>query len=233
MLIRTMLTLLSFGLLAAAQDSPKSSSAATQAPSAILHTTAGDMKCELFPDKAPKAVANFVGLASGTKDWRDPVTGQTVHGRPLYDGVIFHRVIPEFMIQGGDPLGSGTGGPGYRFQDELHADLLFNKPGRLAMANSGPNTNGSQFFITEQEQSGLNPCLDAGGCQKPYGHVPQNSGYTIFGQCDAATVGLVKKIARMPRNANDKPANPVKITHIEILGAPESPASKPAAQPKP
>jgi peptidyl-prolyl cis-trans isomerase A (cyclophilin A) len=219
MLIRLILTLLSFGWLAAAQDSPKSSSAATQAPRAILHTTAGDMKCELFPDKAPKAVANFVGLAKGTRDWRDPATGQTVHGRPLYDGVIFHRVIPEFMIQGGDPLGLGTGGPGYRFADELHADLLFDKPGRLAMANSGPNTNGSQFFITEQEQPGLNPS--------------QRGGYTIFGQCDAATVALVKKIARMPRNAQDRPANPVKITHIEILGAPESPASKPAAQPKP
>jgi peptidyl-prolyl cis-trans isomerase A (cyclophilin A) len=219
MLIRIMLTLLSFGLLAAAQNEPKSSSAATQAPSAILHTTAGDMKCELFPDKAPKAVANFVGLAKGTRDWRDPVTGQIVHGRPLYDGVIFHRVIPEFMIQGGDPLGSGTGGPGYRFADELHADLLFSKPGRLAMANSGPNTNGSQFFITETEQPGLNPS--------------RNGGYTIFGQCDAATVALVKKIARMPRNAQDRPANPVKINHIEILGAPESPAPKPAAQPKP
>ncbi len=236
MLTRSTTILLSLSLAAGAQTTkspPQTKAQATDKPQAVLHTTAGDMKCQLFPDKAPKAVANFVGLASGTKDWRDPATGQTVHGRPLYDGVIFHRVIPEFMIQGGDPMGTGTGSPGYRFDDELHADLLFDKPGRLAMANSGLNTNGSQFFITEQEQPALNPCLTPGGCQKSYGNVPQNSGYTIFGQCDAATVELVKKIARMPRGSNDRPANPVKISHIEILGASESPAPKAAAQPKP
>ena len=206
----------------------KPAATAAKPPEAVIHTSAGDMRCELFPKEAPKAVSNFIGLASGTKDWRNPATGQTEHNKPLYDGVIFHRVIPEFMIQGGDPMGTGRGGPGYQFDDELHADLIFDKPGRLAMANAGPNTNGSQFFITEKEQPGLNPCLDAGGCDKPYGHVPQNSGYTIFGQCDDHTVDLVKQIARMPRGPNDLPDDPVKITHIEILNAPGAAAKAPA-----
>ena len=245
MLIRTALSLLSLGLVAAAQTAPKSSSAATQTPQAILHTSAGDMKCTLFPDKAPKAVANFIGLAQGTKDWRNPVTRVNVHGKPLYDGVIFHRVIPEFMIQGGDPSGTGSGDVGFQFEDELHGDLLFDKPGRLAMANAGPNTNGSQFFITEQEQPGLNPCLTKGGCDKGYSHVPQNSGYTIFGQCDKQTVDLVKKIARMPCQGgrpcdgrNSRLQTPVTITHVEIIGGAGHAAAtqgtgNPQAQPSP
>src|SRR5215472_15513461 len=254
MLIRTALILVSFSLAVACQTpstatAPQASSpsaTATQGPQAILHTTAGDMRCTLFPDKAPKAVANFIGLAQGTKVWNDPATGKPVHGKPLYDGVIFHRVIPEFMIQGGDPSGTGSGDVGFSFEDELHADLLYDKPGRLAMANHGQNTNSSQFFITEKEQPGLNPCLDESGCQKPYGHVPKNSGYTIFGQCDDATVELVKKIARMPcqggqpcNGGNSRPQTPVKINHIEILGSSaKSPvarpsARKPPAQPKP
>ena len=201
-------------------------------PTAIIHTTAGDLKCELFPDKAPKAAANFIGLASGTRDWTDPGTGKPVNNRPLYDGTIFHRVIPEFMIQGGDPLGTGSGSPGYKFEDELHADLVFDRPGRLAMANSGRNTNGSQFFITEKETPFLNPCFDEGGCMG--GRRPKNSGYTIFGQCDDHTVELVKQIARMPRNARDFPRNPVKINHIEILnnGSHAGTSSK-SATPKP
>ena len=188
---------------------------------AIIHTTAGDLKCELFPDKAPNTVANFVGLATGKKDWTNPRTRKVEHNRPFYDGVIFHRVIPGFMIQGGDPLGTGTGGPGYKFADELRADLLFDRPGRLAMANAGPNTNGSQFFITEGAQPDLNPCLDEGGCQRGYRLVPKGTGYTIFGQCDGDSVELVKRIARMPRdpNAGDRPLDPVKITHIDIQGA--------------
>ena len=206
-------------------SSKKASSAkkSTAHPTAILHTTAGDMKCELLPDQAPKAVSNFIGLATGKKDWTNPATGEKVHGKPLYDGVIFHRVIPEFMIQGGDPAGNGTGNPGYQFEDELHPDLLFDRPGRLAMANSGPNTNGSQFFITEKEVPFLNPCLDPNGCMG--GRRAPNSGYTIFGQCDDQTVELVKKIARMPCAAgpcnasNSRPADPVKINHIEIAGA--------------
>lgn len=197
----------------------KGSTASGQYPTAILHTTAGDMKCELFTDKSPQAAFNFIGLATGKKDWTDPNTGKLVHGKPLYDGVIFHRIIPEFMIQGGDPAGNGSGNPGYKFEDELHPDLLFDRPGRLAMANSGPNTNGSQFFITEKELPSLNPCLEQGGCQRSFGVMPQNSGYTIFGQCDGPTVELVKQIARMPRGPRDYPQNPVKITHIEIQKA--------------
>jgi peptidyl-prolyl cis-trans isomerase A (cyclophilin A) len=193
------------------------------------------MKCELFPDKAPKTVANFVGLATGQKDWTDPATHKPQHNRPLYDGVIFHRVIPGFMIQGGDPTGTGTGNPGYQFEDELLPNLLFDKPGRLAMANSGRNTNGSQFFITEAEQPGLNPCLDERGCQKPWGLVPKGTGYTIFGQCDKATVALVRKIALGPCGGgqtcdgrNSRPLNPVKITHIEISTGEKSEPTKPA-----
>lgn len=236
--IRLALTLISFGLVVSTQTTLKTSEGASTGPQAILHTTAGDMKCTLFPEKAPKAVANFTGLAQGTKDWKDPATGKTVHGKPLYDGVTFHRVIPEFMIQGGDPSGTGSGNVGIRFEDELHADLLFDKPGRLAMANAGPNTNSSQFFITEKEQPALNPCLTAGGCDKPYGHVPQNSGYTIFGQCDDATVELVKKIARMPCQGgmacdgrNSRLQTPVTITHVEIVrSAAQSSTQKRTAQ---
>jgi peptidyl-prolyl cis-trans isomerase A (cyclophilin A) len=187
---------------------------------AIIHTSAGDLRCELVPDKAPHTVANFVGLATGKKDWTNPRTGKTEHNHPFYDGVIFHRVIPGFMIQGGDPLGTGMGGPGFAFADELRPDLLFDRPGRLAMANAGPNTNGSQFFITETAQPGLNPCFDEGGCQRGSGIVPKGTGYSIFGQCDDASVELVKRIARMPRDPRDRPLTPVRITRVEILGRP-------------
>jgi peptidyl-prolyl cis-trans isomerase A (cyclophilin A) len=130
---------------------------------ATFKTSLGDIVVKLFPEKAPKTVENFVGLAEGTKEWKDPRSGQTVK-KPLYDGTVFHRVIPQFMIQGGDPLGNGTGGPGYRFADEIGPDNKFSKPGLLAMANAGPNTNGSQFFITEVPT----PWLDRG--------------HTIFGE---------------------------------------------------
>ena len=122
---------------------------------ATFKTSMGDLVVKLFPDKAPKTVENFVALAEGTKEWKDPRSGQTVK-KPLFDGTVFHRVIPQFMIQGGDPLGNGTGGPGYKFADETRPDDQFNKPGILAMANSGPNTNGSQFFITEVPTPWLN-----------------------------------------------------------------------------
>jgi peptidyl-prolyl cis-trans isomerase A (cyclophilin A) len=167
-------------------------------PTAIIDTTAGKLTCTLFPDKAPIGVANFIGLAEGTKDWISPVTHQKKHGVPLYDGTIFHRVIPDFMIQGGDPAGNGTGDPGYQFKNEVSPDLKFDRPGRLAYANAGPDTNGSQFFITEVPYSSL------------------NGGYTIFGQCDEGSLALVKQIARMGRDSNDRPFRPVKINHITI-----------------
>ena len=180
------------------QDKPATASGH---PTAVIDTTAGKLTCTLFPDKAPIGVANFIGLATGTKDWTSPVTHQKKHGVPLYDGTIFHRVIPDFMIQGGDPMGTGTGDPGYAFKNETSNDLKFDRPGRLAYANAGPGTNGSQFFITEIAYSSL------------------NGGYTIFGQCDAASVTLVKQIARMGRDSNDHPYKPVKINHITISGA--------------
>ncbi len=174
--------------------------AAPAKPTAIIDTTAGKMTCTLFPDKAPIGVANFVGLATGTKDWTNPVSGSMKHGVALYDGTIFHRVIPGFMIQGGDPAGTGAGDPGYKFKNEVSDDLLFDQPGRLAYANAGPNTNGSQFFITEVATPHL------------------NGSYTIFGQCDDATVALVKQIARMATDPqNDRPFRPVKINHITIV----------------
>jgi peptidyl-prolyl cis-trans isomerase A (cyclophilin A) len=175
--------------------------AAGAQPTAVIETTVGNLTCKLFPDKAPLGVANFIGLASGTKDWTNPKTGKKMHGVPLYDGTIFHRVIPDFMIQGGDPMGNGQGDPGYKFKNETSSDLKFDKPGRLAYANAGPDTNGSQFFITEVPYPSL------------------NGGYTIFGQCDDASVDLVKKIARMSRDQNDMPAHPVVIKHISIEGA--------------
>jgi peptidyl-prolyl cis-trans isomerase A (cyclophilin A) len=192
--------------------------AAPGQPSAIIDTTVGKMHCTLFPDKAPIGVANFIGLATGTKDWKNPVSGATMHNKPLYDGTIFHRVIPSFMIQGGDPKGDGTGDPGYGFKNEVSSDLLFDKPGRLAYANAGPGTNGSQFFITEIPE----PHLDGN--------------YTIFGQCDEVTVTLVKQIARMATDPqNDRPFRPVKIIHITIVraGAATTTRKPAAAAPKP
>jgi len=187
--------------------------AAAGQPTAIIETSVGNMTCTLFPNKAPIGVENFIGLATGTKDWKT-VRGVTKHGVPLYDGTIFHRVIPGFMIQGGDPAGDGTGDPGYKFKNEVSSDLLFDKPGRLAYANAGPNTNGSQFFITEVATPHL------------------NGNYTIFGQCDAATVALVKEIAHMATDpSNDRPFRPVKISHVKIVRGEAAPAAakKPAA----
>jgi len=177
-------------------------------PKAIFHTTAGDLTCELFPKQAPKTVANFVGLANGTKEWTNPETRKKQQGVPLYNGTIFHRVIPNFMIQGGDPLGNGQGGPGYSFEDEFSPDLTFDVPGRLAMANSGPATNGSQFFITEVPT----PHLDGK--------------HTIFGQCTPESVELVKQIARKATDPRDnRPYEPVKINNIEFTGLPKAAAT--------
>jgi peptidyl-prolyl cis-trans isomerase A (cyclophilin A) len=215
--------------LAIAQSTPaaKPSTAAKPAthapvssnPTAIIDTTVGKMNCTLFPDKAPIGVANFIGLATGAKDWKNPVSGATKHGVPLYDGTIFHRVIPEFMIQGGDPSGTGAGAdPVQPFGVEASPNLLFDRPGRLAYANTGrPNSNSTQFFITE----------DAAHSQHLSGL------YTIFGQCDDAAVVLVKQIARMARDPqNDKPFRPVKINHITIVkGGAAKPASTATKKP--
>ena len=142
---------------------------------ATFQTSLGEIVVKLLPEKAPKTVANFVDLAEGTREWKDPRSGQSAK-RPLYDGTVFHRVIPDFMIQGGDPLGNGTGGPGYRFEDEIGPENRFDRPGLLAMANSGPNTNGSQFFITEV----------------PTRHLDR--GHTIFGEV-VKGIEMVRKIA--------------------------------------
>ena len=197
---------------------PASSASASQ-PTAVIDTTAGKMNCTLFPDKAPIGVANFIGLANGTKDWKNPVSGASKHGVPLYDGTIFHRVIPGFMIQGGDPAGTGSGAdPIKAFKNEVSPDLTFDKAGRLAYANAGPNTNTSQFFITEVPFTGEQANM-------------LNGHYTIFGQCDDASVALVKQIAAMSRDSNDRPYRPIKINHIAIqkAGGSATAAKRPGA----
>ncbi len=163
---------------------------------AIIYTSMGNIVCRLFEKSAPKTVSNFVGLARGTKAWTDPETGQ-LKRTPLYNGTTFHRVIPGFMIQGGDPLGNGEGTPGYKFGDEIDPNRSFDKPGILAMANSGPNTNGSQFFITVAPQPSLN------------GH------YSIFGEVVSGQE-VADAISEVPRNVDDKPLTPVKILRITI-----------------
>ena len=191
-------------------------------PIVVIDTTMGRLTCKLFDKEAPITVANFIGLTEGTKDWTDDKTLQKVHNKPYYNGTTFHRVIPGFMIQGGDRVGDGTGDPGYFFQDEIDPELTFDVPGRLAMANAGAGptgggTNGSQFFITE----------DA---------VPQLNGkHTIFGQCDAHSVLLVASIARVERNDSDKPLTPVVINRVTIVreGQPIPPAPAIAPAPTP
>jgi peptidyl-prolyl cis-trans isomerase A (cyclophilin A) len=167
---------------------------------ATLHTNHGDIVINLLPDHAPKTVDNFVGLASGTKEYTDPETGRNTTGK-FYDGLTFHRVIDGFMIQGGDPQGTGMGGPGYTFGDEFHPDLVFNRPYLLAMANAGPGTNGSQFFITV----GPTPHL--------------NRRHTIFGEvADQSSQAVVDTIAKLRTGRNDRPVDPVVITSVDISG---------------
>ncbi|VAX33702.1 Peptidyl-prolyl cis-trans isomerase [hydrothermal vent metagenome] len=163
---------------------------------AIFNTNQGKITVQLFEKKSPKTVANFVGLADGSKEWTDPKSNKK-QKKPFYNGIIFHRVIPGFMIQTGDPMGTGIGGPGYQFEDEF-SDLKFDRPGRLAMANSGPNTNGSQFFITEGATTHL------------------NNKHTIFGQVYEGQ-DIVQKIARVPRDRRDRPETTVVIETLEIL----------------
>lgn len=173
---------------------------------ARLHTSEGNIVVRLEEEKAPKTVANFVGLATGTMPWRDMKTAQTMQGTPLYDGVRFHRVIPDFMIQCGDPLTRypemaprwGTGGPGYNFADEFHPDLKHDGPGVLSMANAGPGTNGSQWFITERETSYL------------------DNRHAVFGRVVAGQ-DVVAKIARVPRGPQDRPKQDVMLNKVEVF----------------
>jgi peptidyl-prolyl cis-trans isomerase A (cyclophilin A) len=168
-------------------------------------TSMGNIVAALEEERAPKTVKNFVGLATGTQEWKHPGTGETKTGVPLYDGTIFHRVIPNFMIQAGCPLGQGTGNPGYRFEDEFHPELRHSGPGILSMANSGPASNGCQFFITEK----ATPHLD--------------NRHSVFGHVVAGG-DLVGKIARVPTGARDKPMQDVKMQKVEIFRSPTPPA---------
>ena len=212
----------------ATPDLPDSPGTATQVhtpvtptgPTAVIDTSMGRLTCKLYQQQAPVTVANFIGLAEGTKDWTDPTTQKKQHSVRYYDGTTFHRVIPNFMIQGGDRVGNGTGDPGYMFQDEFDPTLAFDVPGRLAMANSGPGTNGSQFFITEVPVEQL------------------NGKHTIFGQCDAHSILLVSSIARVSRDGDDKPETPVVIQKVTIVregqpipAAPPTPALIPPPAP--
>jgi peptidyl-prolyl cis-trans isomerase A (cyclophilin A) len=164
--------------------------------SAHFTTSEGNFTIRLFDQEVPNTVANFVGLAEGTKEWTDPKSGQKVK-RPFYDGLIFHRVIKDFMIQGGDPLGSGMGGPGYKFGDEFHAKLKHSKPGILSMANSGPNSNGSQFFITLVPTSWL------------------DNKHSVFGEV-VSGMDVVDKIGKTATGANDRPVKPITVQSVKI-----------------
>ena len=163
---------------------------------AHFHTTRGDFTVELFDDKAPKTDANFANLADGSKEWKHPKTGES-HKKPFYDGLVFHRIIEGFMIQGGDPMGQGFGGPGYQFEDEFHPDLRHDRAGILSMANAGPNSNGSQFFIT----LGPTPHLDRK--------------HSVFGRV-VDGLDVVEKIGRVQTDRNDRPATPVVMNKVTI-----------------
>jgi peptidyl-prolyl cis-trans isomerase A (cyclophilin A) len=168
---------------------------------ATIHTNHGDIRINLFGNHAPITVENFVGLATGGKEWINPATGAK-STEPLYNGVIFHRIIKDFMLQGGDPLGQGIGGPGYEFDDEIHPELNFSEPFVLAMANAGPGTNGSQFFITTVPT----PWLQAK--------------HTIFGEvADDASKRVVDEIEAVPTGRGDVPVEPVVISSIDVTGA--------------
>jgi peptidyl-prolyl cis-trans isomerase A (cyclophilin A) len=184
-------------------------------PTAVFDTSLGRMTCKLYQDQAPKTVASFVGLADGSRPWTDPATHEKVTGKSFYNGTTFHRVIPGFMVQGGDRLGTGMGDAGFYLPDEFNPTLRFDVPGRLAMANAGPGTAGSQFFITETANADL------------------NGSYTIFGQCDQHSVLIAATIARVPRDREDKPLQPVTLNKLTIVpaGAPVPPDPTATAAP--
>ncbi|MFP4174912.1 MAG: peptidylprolyl isomerase [Halobacteriales archaeon] len=164
---------------------------------AVLHTSEGDIKIELYDERAPRTVENFLGLATGEKEWTDPDTGEDVEGEPLYDDVLFHRVIDGFMIQTGDPTGTGRGGPGYTFDDEFHDELRHDGAGVVSMANSGPNTNGSQFFITLDET----PHLD--------------DRHAVFGRVTDG-MDVVREIGGVDTDANDRPVEDVVLESVTV-----------------
>ncbi|MBZ6495223.1 peptidylprolyl isomerase [Natrinema longum] len=164
---------------------------------ATLHTNKGDIEVELYDERAPRTVDNFVGLATGGKTWTDPETGEEIEGEPLYDDVAFHRVIEDFMIQGGDPTETGRGGPGYQFDDEFHDELRHDDEGILSMANSGPDTNGSQFFITLAPQ----PHLD--------------DRHAVFGKVTDG-MDVVHEIGNVDTDANDQPKEDVVLESVDV-----------------
>ena len=164
---------------------------------ATLHTTEGDIEIELYDERAPHTVENFVGLATGEKTWTDPDTGEEIEGEPLYDDVLFHRVIEGFMIQTGDPTGTGRGGPGYTFDDEFHDELRHDEAGVVSMANSGPNTNGSQFFITLDETSHL------------------DDRHAVFGRVTDGT-DVVREIGGVETDANDRPVEDIVLESVTV-----------------
>lgn len=165
--------------------------------SATLRTTHGDIDIELFDERAPQTVENFVGLATGEKTWEDPETGEKITDEPLYEDVLFHRVIDDFMIQTGDPAGTGRGGPGYEFDDEFHSELRHDQAGIVSMANAGPNTNGSQFFIT----LGPTPHL--------------NDRHSVFGRVTDG-MDVVKSIGAVETDAQDRPREDVLLEEVAI-----------------
>lgn len=188
-------------LLLAQRSERKAEAVAGLAPGlyVLFETSMGDFVCQLFEKEAPETVSNFIGLALGTKEWIEPQTGRPTRKR-LYNGLTFHRVIPGFMIQGGDPKGDGTGGPGFEFRDEISPSLRFDRAGRLAMANRGPNTNGSQFFITLRDTPWL------------------NGRHTIFGQVVRGQE-VIEKISQVPRDPSDRPLEPVVIKRVTVQRA--------------
>ncbi len=186
---------------------------APNGPSVVFDTSMGRMTCQFFEKESPVTVANFIGLATGTKEFTDPITGAKMKGVRFYDGTTFHRVIANFMIQGGDRAGNGTGDGGYYIKDEFAPGLRFDREGRLAMANAGPGTGGTQFFITEAP-------------------VPELNGkHTIFGQCDPHSILVVQSIARVEKNSQDKPITPVLINKVTIVPEGQPMPPEPAAAP--
>ncbi len=180
-----------------ADDSATDDLEAGETLAATLQTSAGDIEVDLYPDLVPETVENFVGLATGEQSWTDPETDEEIEGDPLYDDVLFHRVIEDFMIQTGDPLGDGTGGPGYEFDDEFHPDLRHDSEGILSMANSGPNTNGSQFFITLEERPDLDDV------------------HSVFGRVTDG-MDVVETIGSVETDDHDRPLEDVVLESVTV-----------------